>query len=277
MADILHGNAAAVLASKITPKSIDMIYADPPFFTQAEWTGPAGSFDDRWTWDADAERRTAMDTAKAVLMFAGGETPLAAYMLAMSEMIAACRAALRDTGTFWLHCDDTASAYLRIICDLHFGPRRLWGISVWQRSNANNAVGRKYGRIHDTIIVYVASGAALARLIPTLEIDASEVRWTEIDGVSAPMINIFFDVRLAAGSKERVGYPTQKPIALIKQFIEIGSLPGDTVLDPCCGSGTTLVAAQETGRRAVGIDQSADAVSTAARRIAQPAQMMLAI
>lgn len=260
----LHtGAAAEIIPQVIAPRSIDMIYVDPPYFTQADWTGPAGSFSDRWRWDGAAQTRHDMLTgarparAKLIRAITTGNKALEAYLLAMHEMIAACHRALRPHASFWLQCDDHAAAHLRLICDLVFGAHRLWGISIWKRSSGSE-LQNGFSRCHDTILTYARTGAALTRLLPPGK--------TEMDGCPGTRADRFFDDKLASTSRERAGYPTQKPTSLLRRIIALGSREGDTILDPCCGSGTTLVAARELGRSAIGIDQSADAIALAGRR-----------
>ena len=90
------------------------------------------------------------------------------------------------------------------------------------------------------------------------------------DGVDGRRLDVFFDDRLGRSSTERTGYPTQKPVALLSRMIAIASMPGDTVLDACCGSGTTLLAADNMGRKAIGVDRSADAIRVARSRFSTP-------
>lgn len=281
---VLQGEGVQILATAVTARSVDMVYVDPPFFTQQDWTGPAGSFTDRWQWDADAIKRwTALAAripcATAILEAAAlGNRDLVAYLAFAGELILAVHRALKVTGTFWLHCDDTARAYLRLACDAIFGPQRFWGEFIWKRTTAHNHA-RGWGRVHDVIIVYARSGAALERLAPRKRhpyfADAGSRRegWCEIDGVRGPRLCGWAEDHLNQAAKERLGYPTQKPLALLRPLIEAATNPGDLVVDPCCGSGTTLDAAWQLGRRAIGIDVSGAAVALARSRVgARPHQ-----
>jgi len=271
-ATVHQGHGHAVLRGELRPRSVDMIYADPPFFTQTDWVGEAGSFSDRWKWDAAAEalwQRITIglpDDAAMLEVIASNRKPLLAYLLAMHQLVTAARSRLKPTGTFWLHCDDTASAYLRILCDLAFGPGRYWGTILWRRASGQSTQKNALARVLDYIHVYVRTGAALQRLAHRQDALVSQQDWCEIDGVRGHVLAGFLDERLTSGATERVGYPTQKPAALLRTLIAAGSLPGDLVVDPCCGSGTTLVAARELGRDAIGIDISPDAVALARRR-----------
>lgn len=265
------GESADVLRARIAPRTIDMIYVDPPFFTQREWIGRAGRFSDRWAFDAAAARRQqqAPSLVRSVLEAAtGDDRNLLSYLFAMHELLSAAWSRLRGTGSLWLHCDDSASAHLRLVLDLVFGAARYWGAVTWKRSNGHNTVGRRFARVHDSIIVYARTGAALARLRPATGLlrECPGAR-CEIDGMPGFRVQGYLEDRLASTSRERVGYPTQKPVTLLSRLIETATLGGDTVLDPCCGSGSTLVAASRLGRAAIGIDRSPDAVALAISRL----------
>lgn len=270
----LHqGAASATLRDRVAARSIDMIYADPPFFTQANWVGKAGTFSDTWRWGAEAEHRlctlTARDPEFAAFLrqICTDRMALFAYLLAMQEWISAAKRCLRTTGTFFLHCDDHASAELRMICDRVFGPHRFWGAIVWRRHNAHGMVSSGFSRVHDTILTYVRTGAAFDRLgRPWRGLATQAASHGRTDGVARLSIESCVEKNLGSRSEERVGYPTQKPLALLRLLLETGSRQGDLILDPCCGSGTTLVAAQQMFRRSIGIDLSADAIKVARER-----------
>lgn len=265
-ATVLHGDGAPTIRRALRPRSIDMVYLDPPYYTQEDWTGPAGSFSDRWRWDDAAARRLddAGSAADWLVLAACGDRSLLAYLLAMRELVAACHWALKGHGSLWLQCDVNASAALRLMLDSIFGPARYWGDVIWHRHVAHNMNVRCYPNVFDTVFVYARSGATVARLSRP----AGQGHDCEMDGVRGRRIAGWTDRRLSTTSRERVGYPTQKPIDLLRDLISWGSLPGDHILDPCCGSGTTIVAALDLGRRATGIDQSADAVRATRKRIA---------
>lgn len=262
----IQGEGAALLGTAVRARSVDMVYIDPPFFTQQDWHGAAGSFSDRWSWDEAAVRRwSAMPPGLQGMIraIAVGDSGLLAYLAFAGELVAAVRGALRAAGTLWVHCDDAAYAELRLVCDAIFGARRYWGEVIWKRSHGSHRK-RGFPRVTDHIFVYARTGAALQRLAPPPPRDASLV---EIDGVRGPRLAGFIDLQLNQAAAERNGWPTQKPLALLRELIEIGSRPGDLVVDPCCGSGTTLEAAWQLGRRALGFDISAEAVALAARRL----------
>ena len=266
---IEHG-PAHVLLRTLPARSVDMVYADPPFFTQREWAAAGGGFSDVWRWDEAAERRLAAlgsrcparaDLLQAIVVRA----PALAYLLALEEIVDAAHRTLRPTGTFWLHIDDTAGAYARVLVDHVFGSGRAWGSLTWRRSTGS-VPARRFARCHDGIHAWVRTGAALSRLASPAGEDCG--RPMEIDGVRGWRLEAFADDALTSGSTERLGWPTQKPEALLRKVVALGSRRGDVVLDPCCGSGTTLAAARDLGRSWIGFDASAAAVEIASGRLA---------
>lgn len=220
---IIHGDNLTILRD-IPTASVDIVYLDPPFFTQRVHTGRSGSFDDPWP-------------------------SLAVYVGSIEQRAVELRRALRVSGLLYLHCDPTASHYLKIMLDGVFGPTQYVGSIVWKRTSAHSATSRKFACVHDTILVY---GKARAR------------RYGRRAGLIGD--DVWTDIGLGSSAKERVGYPTQKPAALLDRIIAASCPPDGLVLDPYCGSGTTLVAALRLGRRAAGIDASADAVALAIER-----------
>lgn len=252
------GDNLLVLRSRIASGSVALCYLDPPFnsgrdYSAAGYAAPA--FRDTWKWgpDSDAALRVLMRSGhrvSGIVQMLCATTPkrTAAYLVMMAVRLAEIRRVLKPTGSLYLHCDPTASAHLKVILDALFGIERFQGEIVWKRSSAH-ATSRAFGAVHDSILFY--SKGARHTWHPTA--DASSDFWDDI----AP---------LNCRANERSGYPTQKPLALLRRIIEASSNPGDLVLDPFCGSGTTLIAAQQLGRRWVGIDMGAQAREFIARR-----------
>lgn len=271
-ARLILGDAAIELRS-LAPASVDMTYMDPPFGTEVVWRGNAGSFNDRWrdsTASAEGWARLNLHcpAGAAVVLAAACVTDQRAYIGAMSGIILGVHRVLKRTGTLWLHFDDTAGALLRLLCTAIFGSSMEVGTLVWRRTRGGHANAKGFGRIHDTIACYARSDAALWRLwrLGTIGGDPCSPNWQyrfAAFAASEPM---------GPNTKERVGYPTQKPAALLEELIGAATLPGNLVLDATCGSGTSLVAARNLGRRAIGIDCSSDAIATARNRLAVPAQ-----
>lgn len=234
-AEMIHGDATTTLAAK-RAQSVDMVYSDPPFGNEQDWHGKTGSFSDKWTW---SERSTAgfaaLDSIRAdaaALILAtchdGRESAKAAYLGFMAGMLVECRRVLKPTGTLWLHHDDTMGAELRVLCCAIFGPDLEVGTLIWKRTHSHNISSGSFGRVHDTIACYARSRAALWRLwrIGTVGGDPCSGDWW-------PRFDDFATASsLASGSKERVNYPTQKPVQLLKELIAAATLKGETVLDP---------------------------------------------
>jgi DNA modification methylase len=262
---IIEGEAADVLRDQIPSASIDMVYLDPPFGTQLIWKGSAGSFSDKFTWNDVASRRlAALRLSHPPLAGMLGACPLKpadrAYLIFMAEMMIELRRVLRPTGSIWLHCDDTMSAYLRLLLDGIFGIEQFLGVLQWKRTSAHSGTSRSFGRVHDSVLVSARTRATRWRLWRI----GSEL------AIGDPCERLFVDGiiegHLNPQAEERVHYPTQKPVALLEQLVAAGTLAGGTVLDPTCGSGTTLVAAMKLGRRSIGIDRSPDAIKVARLR-----------
>jgi DNA modification methylase len=273
---LLHGDGAEVLRS-LVPCSVDMVYSDPPFGNEQIWKGKAGSFSDKWNPSAKSELgwqslRNFSASGHALLLAATSTKAASrAYLGVMAGLLIEVRRVLKLTGTLWLHFDDTMGAYLRLIGDIVFGPENSVGTLVWKRTEGGKSSAIKFGRVHDTIAVWGRSRASRFKL------------WRCGRAVGDPIsrdpdihFNDFADAAPLGSfsSKERVGYPTQKPVALLEELITAATVAGDLVVDPTCGSGTTLVAAEKLGRRAIGIDASADAIKVSSLRLtaARPLQ-----
>ncbi|RWO29601.1 MAG: site-specific DNA-methyltransferase [Mesorhizobium sp.] len=272
MSRLLLGPAADVLRTEIADASADMVYSDPPFGNEKVWTGKAGSFDDRWEWSAASSAGWAAlqrhSPAGLALLAAVARTKSArAYLGVMAGIVVELRRVLKLTGTLWLHFDDTMGAELRLLCDAVFGPENAIGTLVWVRTLGGHGNVKGFGRIHDTIACYGRSRAAKWRLWRIGTLDG--------DPITGEGFGRFDDFAVAAPlgptDKERVGYPTQKPIALLEELIRAATLPGNVVLDPTCGSGTALVAATRLQRKSIGIDISQDALTAASARLTGPA------
>jgi site-specific DNA-methyltransferase (adenine-specific) len=228
-----------------------------------------------------------------------GESSLLAYLVAMTPRIVEIHRILKESGTFFLHCDPTASHYLKLICDAVFLPRggALRNEIVWCYSHGGRS-RRHFGRKHDIILFYSKSshytfnedavripmrsgsesfgGRLLAdengrkyRLVYGTKNGKGETRYYKyfLDEGKLPE-DWWTDINsIQATSAERIGFPTQKPEALLRRILLACTNPGDLVVDPFCGSGTTLVAAQRLDRHWIGVDSSAEAIATARQRL----------
>lgn len=275
---IIHGDNLAVMRG-MGPASVDLVYLDPPFCTGRVFGEGAMSFDDRWSWSPELGRAAHTKTVAALFGLLG-PTPLMAYLAFMSQRLVELHRLLRETGTLYLHVDPTAGHYLKVLLDGIFGADRFRNEVVW-RYRRWPTKSSCFQRMHDTILVYGRGPSPTFHTLYGYEELAESTkasfgtrkqnkatRITDCESQGPPLSDVWDVNRLAPIAKERTGYPTQKPERLLERVILASSNPGDTVLDPFCGSGTTLAVAERLGRKAIGIDQNPAAVSIASSRIA---------
>jgi DNA modification methylase len=264
---ILHqGPADQMLREHVATGSIDLVYADPPYGNGKQWVGTAGRFSDRHRDSGASRDGWATLAAHApqgveLIRIVARTEQRRAYLGVMAGILLEVRRVMKFTATLWLQFDDVMGAELRLLCDVVFGAQNAIGLVFWKRTSAHSNA-RCFGRTKDTIAVYGRSRAArwrLARLKSDL---------VHGDPCTGAWVEGLIEERLTATSNERVGYPTQKPVALLERIVLAASLPGGVVLDPTCGSATTLVAAIGLNRSAVGIDISEDALAVARERLA---------
>lgn len=243
--------------SKFREKSVDLIYADPPFFSNKQY---------EIIWGNGAEMKVYEDRWK------GG---INVYVEWMEPRIAQCFRVLKDTGSMYLHCDYHANAYLRVLMDKVFGADNFQNEIIWYY-HTGGASKKRFQRAHDSLLFY-SKGKDW-----TFNWEAAEFRRTEkaLERAKNPkgariskddIYKIPEDVleiqQMNPMQKERLGYPTQKPEALLKPIILVSSNKNDIVLDPFCGCGTTLAVAQQLRRRWVGIDVSPIACNLVKERL----------
>jgi DNA modification methylase len=372
---LYYGDNLDILRRYVKDETVDLVYLDPPFnsaqdynvlFAERDGNQAAAqiqAFEDTWRWDESAaaafhETVKAGGPVSLVLQAFSqflGTNDMLAYLTMMAPRLIELHRVLKPTGSFYLHCDPTASHYLKLLLDAVFGPEHYRSEIVWRRSSAHNDAkqGRKnLGHIHDVIFFYTKSDEYTWRTLYTpfdqeyIERDyrlqdedgrrfrrgdltaakpggdteyewrvkrpaGSEERWVadlELDHVKpkkgweykgvlpyqgrfwaysqdnmrkfaeegrlrhtydgmpeykrfldempgVPLQDLWTDINpLIAGMAERLGYPTQKPEALLDRIVESSSNPGDVVLDPFCGCGTAVASAQRLGRQWIGID-----------------------
>lgn len=270
---ILHGDCLDKL-KELKDNSVDLVYLDPPFFTQkvhksiTRDNSTEYSFDDKWQ-------------------------SIYEYREYIANRLRQCKRILKDTGSIFLHCDKSASHHLRIALDDVFGMDNFQSEIIWRYKRWSNS---KKGLLnnHQNIYFYSKSkkfkfNTFYENYSETTNIDQIlQDRVKDKNGKSqykkdnhgdivlgkakkgVPLSDIWDIPYLNPKATERVGYPTQKPIHLLEKIISIVTDEGDTVLDPFMGSGTTLVAAHLMNRKYIGIDKSEDAISLAKKRIANP-------
>jgi site-specific DNA-methyltransferase (adenine-specific) len=355
---LYYGDNLDVLRREIGDGTIDLVYLDPPFNSNATYNvlfkSPTGegadaqieAFEDSWHWNDAASRAfddvahsghtKAFDLLNAMRVFLG-ENDMMAYLAMMAARLVELHRVLKDTGSLYLHCDSTASHYLKLLLDGVFGPRFYRNEIIWKRTSAHGDAAAGYGDVTDTILYYqrgeksvwnrqfvpLAAAHVEAKYTgrdpdgrrfttrdlrspsprPNLTYDykgyrphpngwsISRERMAEYDraGLLAfpvspegrirmkiylderrgtPLQNLWDDIPpLNSQAQERLGYPTQKPLALLERIIAASSNEGDMVLDPFCGCGTAVHAAERLGRRWIGIDVTHLAISLIEKRM----------
>lgn len=350
-----YGDNLGVLREHVADESVDLVYLDPPFNSNATYNvlfkSPAGeasqaqieAFDDTWHWNETAERACddvlesgntdVAEMLRAMLSFLG-RNDMMAYLAMMAVRLIELHRVLKPTGSLYLHCDPTASHYLKILLDAVFGKEWFTNEIIWRRTTPKGLAFTRFASTSDTILYYRKSGnyrwneqympysaeylerynlvdeatkrrfQATSLLNPnpdrpnlTYEFHGHHRvwRWTkermlqaEKDGLiylppsggvprekrfldeqeGVPVSSVWTDIpAINAVAQERLGYPTQKPLALLERIISASSNPGDTVLDPFCGCGTTVHAAEKLGRKWIGIDVTHLAVGLIRRRL----------
>jgi DNA modification methylase len=359
---LYFGDNLHVLREHIADETVDLIYLDPPFNSKRDYNllfkTPKGhesdaqitAFEDSWHWGEQAEREfneilRQSNTDVAELMPALrsflGENDMMAYLVMMANRLLELHRVLKPTGSLYLHCDPTASHYLKIVLDGVFGKLFFKSEIIWKRYGAHSNANA-YGAVHDVLLFYTKSDAFTFNkqyqphdedyirerfrfsdpdgrkwaeqnlgnpaVRPNLiyaftakngityeppsngwkyskermrqlddenrlhypQKDGGRLRLKsyqdELEGIQ--LQDVWADlVTIGGTSPERLGYPTQKPIALLERIISASSNAGDVVLDPFCGCGTAVDAAQKLGRRWIGIDITHLAIALIEKRL----------
>lgn len=356
MGKLYFGDNLEILREHIADESIDLIYLDPPFNSKRGYNllfkTPKGhdsdaqitAFDDTWHWGEQAElefsellHQSNTDVAEMIQSLRRflKESDMMAYLTMMANRLVELHRVLKSNGSLYLHCDPTASHYLKIVLDAIFTDGYFENEIIWRRQNAKGLAFTRFASNHDVILKYAKSKERvwhpqykdhdpeyietfyrfvepetgrrhrLADLTnpnkdrPNLTYEFLGVtrvwRWTKErmqkaynDGLviqtkpggvpqlkryldeqeGTPVDDIWDDIlSIQAQSTERLGYPTQKPLALLERIIQASSNKGDIILDPFCGCGTAVHAAQKLERDWIGIDITHLAVSLIEKRI----------
>lgn len=261
---------------QMAAKSVHLVYLDPPFFTQKSHT----------LVTRDRQREFSFDDVWA------SHTEYAHFLY---ERLQAIGRVLHPTGALFFHCDRNASHIVRILLDEVFGPENFRSEIIWHYRRWSNAQ-KNLLPAHQTIFYYTRSAeytfhpqyGAYSAATNVDQIwqrrrrdeDGKSVYALDANGEAipngakkgVPLGDVWDIPYLNPKATERTGYPTQKPVLLLEQIIKLASNENDLILDPFCGSGTTLVAAALLGRRAIGIDVSEDAVEIARQRLENPSK-----
>jgi site-specific DNA-methyltransferase (adenine-specific) len=354
---LYYGDNLDILRRYVKDETIDLVYLDPPFnsntnynvlFAEKDGSRAASqiqAFSDTWTWTQESESVFAeivtaggrvADCLQAFRTFLG-ECDLLAYLVMMAPRLVELRRVMKPTASIYLHCDPTASHYLKMLMDAVFGPENFKNEIIWPRLTAAKAQTAGFGRTHDVILFYQRGGDFLFNR-PTRPLSDQRVRqhysnieaetgrrymladftqagsgsarrfgdrvisppshkhwiWSQdridqamkegrlvftnpdvprlkryLDETRGDLVeDVWSDIQpINAMSRERLGYPTQKPLSLLERIISASSNPGDVVLDPFCGCGTTIAAAQALGRPWIGIDITHLAITLIKQRL----------
>jgi DNA modification methylase len=249
-------------------ESVDLIYLDPPFFSNRHY---------EVIWGDEAEIRSFEDR------WEGG---INVYIEWMRERMIELHKILKPTGTIYLHCDWHAGHYLKVMMDEVFGIKRFLNEIIWHYESASGAPQKWLHRNHQTILRYgKGKTSAVTWNAPRSPWPASTLKKWQKDekgriyhvqhvretryyaDPKGKIADDVWDINFAPRTRERLGYPTQKPEALLDKIVEASSNQGDIVLDPFAGCGTALVSAHRFKRRWVGIDISPTAVNLMKRRM----------
>jgi site-specific DNA-methyltransferase (adenine-specific) len=302
-----YTNDNLYVLSGLNSESVDLIYLDPPFNSKRTYSAPVGSkaagasFKDMWTWkDVDEHHLDSLvDHSPTLTKYITciGEIhgkPMMAYLTYMSQRIIEMHRVLKETGSLYLHCDPTASHYLKILLDFIFGKNNFRNEIVWCYTIGGKSK-RTFGKKHDIVYFYSKGkdyvfnikGASIERKpnshMKTAQDERGRAYQEKTDKKTGKVYKYYLDEgkiaedywlgieTLNRESKERTGYPTQKPLALIKRIILTSSNEGDVVMDPFCGCATTCVAAQQLQRKWIGIDIEKQAVNVLVQRLSDDA------
>ena len=278
--EVHHGDCLSVGRS-LTGESVDLVYVDPPFFTQK--THSLTTRDRTTTFEFSDEWRSRAD-----------------YIEFLRLRLKEFRRLLKPTGSIFFHCDTNASHHIRCLLDEVFGEAMFRSEVIWHYRRWSNSQRTPLAS-HQTLFFYSKTDAYQYHQLfddysPSTNVDQIlQRRRRDEHGKSVyargddgqvvndghkngvPVSDVWDIPYLNPKAKERVGYPTQKPILLLERIITLVTLPGDLVLDPFAGSGTTLVAAELLGRNSVGIDVSVGAVELARKRLLDPVRTSSAL
>ena len=254
--------------------SADLIYLDPPFNSNRNYKAPTGTeaagaaFKDAWTlddtdeawWGEIAERHPPLHSAIDATGRASGRGAKG-YSIYMAVRLLEMHRILKSTGSIYLHCDPHMGHCLRLLLDCIFGRANFRNEIVWAYGLGGSSP-RYFSRKHDIILFYTKTGDWCFNK-PAMPSTSAM-----LGGRQKGMLDVWMDIpSLNNMAKERTGYPTQKPLALLERIIRASSNEGDMVLDPFCGCATSCVAAEKARRQWVGIDISPLAHRLAEQRI----------
>lgn len=355
---LFFGDNLDVLRRHVADESVDLVYLDPPFNSAANYNvlfqeksgeqsaAQIEAFEDTWKWTREAEeafRETVTCAPERVVRITEalrgflGTSDMMAYLTMMTPRLLELHRVLKRTGSIYLHCDPTASHYLKLVLDAVFGSERFRSEIIWQRTHAHNDAKRNFAFITDSIFYYVkgddysfkqqytaykqeyledkyrfTDSNGRRYMVDNLRspsprpnltyeykgyrphpngwaVSLERMKQLDADGrlefpkgkegrirvrryldeqTGMPLGNLWTDIPpINSQAKERLGYPTQKPEALLERIVRASSGEGDLVLDPFCGCGTSISVAERLHRRWIGIDITHVAISLIRSRL----------
>jgi len=308
---LYYGDNLEVLQKQIRDETVDLCYIDPPFNSKRSYNqiysnfgkedvAQAQAFIDTWTWDKRAIEGFEAITRNARGIFPKqsidlllglakvlGKSSLLAYLVSMTQRIAEIHRVLKPTGSFYLHCDPTASHYLKLVLDAIFSGQGRKGafrnelIWCYRKWNVKQA---QFPSNHDVIFFYTKSDQYVFHTTYLPKSPKSSGKGKKIQsvlGADGRRKSIYLDEQsegtptpdwweipiINPMAKERLGYPTQKPEALLERILKTSSNVGDCVLDAFCGCGTTVAVAERLERSWIGIDITFQSISLIMKRL----------
>ncbi|TAH18899.1 MAG: site-specific DNA-methyltransferase [Cytophagales bacterium] len=331
---LFYGDNLEVLRNHVKDESVDLCYIDPPFNSKRNYnqiynnvgkedTAQAQAFVDTWTWNSTANEgfdeitsnKNRVFTAQSINLILGlekilGKGSLLSYLVSMTQRIAEIYRVLKPTGSFYLHCDPTASHYLKLVCDCIFCPRGgdykneiIW---IYRERELSK---KHWNKKHDVIFFYTKSnnysfnpnellekysegtikkfnytdengrkfqirgksGNYTGKQGLKIELETTnpnDVYRDYLDKSGGILPRDWWDIPfINRAAKERLGYPTQKPEALLERIIKASSNEGDLILDAYCGCGTTIAVAEKLNRNWIGIDITYQSISLILKRL----------
>ena len=311
MNKLYYGDNLDILKNSIEDESIDLIYIDPPFNSKRAYNVLFESID---MTDAKAQKEAFADTWSNVSyldeMYEIQDFDLdlysflhtldnlrisksvVSYLTIMTHRIYHMRKKLKDTGSFYLHCDPNMSHYLKIVCDLIFDKKNFRNEIVWHYRRWSNTA-KIFQKMHDIILFYTKTteyifntqyqpyshpewieetvrGIVNGKLVRLKDKEGKYIKRKK-ENIGVPMHDAWEDINfIGPTAKERLGYHTQKPETLLERIVKASSNEGDLVADFFCGCGTTIAVAQRLGRQWIGVDISHLAVRLVYDRLLKP-------
>lgn len=286
----LHVADCLDILQRMPARTVQACYFDPPYNTGRSVSAEQGGYRDNWTYQDSPDAPQTCEWIEAVY----GRTGTTGYLHYLATRMIEIRRVLTDTGSLFLHCDARSSSQLKVLLDNLFGKDNFRNLILWHYASSHPKVWPKRGFYSNTdhILFYAKDKDNLFNTLfkPLTHKQVIEnyyhtapdgrryrntgrfvrdVKREYADESPGTPLTDLWNIPIAK-PLERTGYPTQKPLALLRRIVECSTNEGDLILDPFCGSGTTLLAAERLKRDYCGIDINPTAIATAEHRLAKP-------